>query len=190
MKQIILIGDSIRIGYQDVVRRELGARAQVWTPDENGRDSRNVRAHLDAWLIARQPAVVHLNCGLHDLKREFGASTYQVPRAEYATNVRHILERAQRETRAHIIWATTTPVNQAWHHANKEFDRFEVDVVAYNETAGAIACELGIAIDDLYAVVTRAGRDDLLLPDGVHYQPAGYELLGQSVAQAIQVFCE
>jgi len=186
MKQIILIGDSIRLGYQDVVRRELGAYANVWTPDENGRDSRNVLAHLDEWLIARQPDLAHINCGLHDLKREFGATTHQVPRDEYALNVRQILTRAQRETRARIIWATTTPVNQAWHHANKEFDRFEADIVAYNETANAIARELGVVINDLNAVIPPAGRDALLLPDGVHFQPAGYERLGKTVAEFIR----
>lgn len=185
MNQVILIGDSIRIGYQDFVRRELGTRAQVWSPDENGRDSRNVLAHLDEWSVARQPAVIHINCGLHDLKVEFGATTHQVPRDEYAANIRKILERLQRETRAQIIWATTTPVNQAWHHANKEFDRFEADVVTYNATASAIARELGIPIDDLNTVITNEGRDALLLPDGVHYQPAGYLLLGKTVAEFI-----
>ena len=40
MKSVILIGDSIRLGYQGVVRQELAGTAQVWGPAENGRDSR------------------------------------------------------------------------------------------------------------------------------------------------------
>jgi len=186
MKHIILLGDSIRLGYQDIVRGELAEWAEIWAPEENGRDSRNILAHLDDWVIARAPDLVHLNCGLHDLKREFNATMNQVPLDEYATNVRTILTRLQRATRAQITWATTTPVNEAWHHANKEFDRFESDVIAYNSCATQIARELNIPIDDLYAVVTHFGRDKLLLPDGVHFTAAGYTLLGKHVAQAIK----
>ena len=182
MKYVILIGDSIRIGYQETVRRELTGLAEIWSPEDNGRDSRNVLAHLDDWAIMRAPALVHLNCGLHDLKMEFGATTHQVPLCEYAANLRLILTRLRHETRAQLIWATTTPVNEKWHHANKEFDRFEADVAAYNRTAAMIARALTVPIDDLNAVVTQFGRDALLLPDGVHYQPEGYELLGKAVA--------
>ena len=47
---IVLIGDSIRMGYQDHVASELAGRAEVWVPEENGGDSRNVLAHLDQWV--------------------------------------------------------------------------------------------------------------------------------------------
>ena len=36
MKAVILIGDSIRMGYQETVREQLGGRAGVWGPAENG----------------------------------------------------------------------------------------------------------------------------------------------------------
>jgi lysophospholipase L1-like esterase len=32
----------------------------------------------------------------------------------------------------------------------------------------------------------EAGRDRLLLDDGVHFTPKGYELLGKAVAKAIR----
>jgi len=39
--------------------------------DGNGRDSANVLANLDAWLQRFPDAeTVHMNCGLHDLKRD------------------------------------------------------------------------------------------------------------------------
>ena len=85
-----------------------------------------------------------------------------------------------------VIWATTTPVNEAWHHAQKPFDRFEADVMAYNAAASEIASQLGVPIDDLYGIVTAAGRDRLLLPDGVHFTQDGYRLLGKAVADAIR----
>ena len=72
---VVLIGDSIRMGYQDHVVSQLAGRAEVWAPEENGGDSRNVLAHLDQWVFVRQPDLVHVNCGLHDLKRAFGAES-------------------------------------------------------------------------------------------------------------------
>lgn len=58
-KTVVLIGDSIRMGYEDTVRRELGDAAEVWTPAENGGTSRNVLEHLEEWIISRSPDVVH-----------------------------------------------------------------------------------------------------------------------------------
>ena len=80
--KVILIGDSIRMGYQEFARAECAGTTDVWAPAENGGTSRNVLAHLDEWVISRRPDVVHVNCGLHDIRREFGAEP-AVPLAEY-----------------------------------------------------------------------------------------------------------
>lgn len=90
------------------------------------------------------------------------------------------------ETDAIVIWALTTPVNQEWHRKEKPFDRFEEDVRAYNGIAASIAQELDIVVNDLFSVVTMEGRDELLLPDGVHFKPQGYALLGRAVAGCIR----
>lgn len=187
MKQVILIGDSIRIGYQPTVRRILGEEANVWGPADNGRTSRKVLAHLDEWVLSRQPDLVHINCGLHDLRREFGQPP-QVPLAEYTSNVETILRQVLDRTRARILWATITPVNQTWHHEKRNADRFESDVVEYNRAAVGVCVRLGIPIDDLYTVITAAGRDTYMTPEGLHWKPEGYELLGRAVAQAIRSY--
>ncbi|MDE2705706.1 MAG: SGNH/GDSL hydrolase family protein [Gemmatimonadota bacterium] len=181
---IVLIGDSIRMGYQDHVASELAGRAEVWVPEENGGDSRNVLAHLDQWVFARQPDLVHVNCGLHDLKRAFGSES-AVPLAEYEGNVRQILQKLQRELNGAVVWATTTPVDENWHHQNKGFDRLEADVEAYNAAARAVAVDLGVPIDDLFAVVQREGKARLLTQDGVHFTEEGSQLLGRTVAECV-----
>lgn len=186
MKRIVLIGDSIRMGYQPYVQELLSAQADVWGPEENGETSQNVLAHLDDWVIRRQPDVAHVNAGLHDLKRPREGGPAQIPLEAYQENVRAILRRLLTETDARIIWATITPVNEAWHHANKPFDRFEADVAAYNRAAVEICQELGIPVNDLYRVVESAGRDTLLIQDGVHFNERGYRLLAEQVAKAIQ----
>lgn len=186
MNKVVLIGDSIRMGYQEVVRRELAEVAEVWGPTQNGGNTQNVLDHLDEWVISQAPSVVHINCGLHDLKKDFGAAQAAIPVEPYEANVRDILQRLSHETTATIVWATTTPVNEQWHHATKGFDRFEADVAAYNQAATRVAKELGTLIDDLFAVIMDAGRDRCLRPDGVHFTDEGSALLGKAVAECIK----
>ncbi|MDA0748945.1 MAG: hypothetical protein O2954_20700, partial [bacterium] len=95
-------------------------------------------------------------------------------------------QRLQRDTDARILWANTTPVNEAWHHERKGFDRFEADVDAYNREAAAVCSQLEIPVHDLYDVVLKDGRDKLLQEDGVHFKADGCALLGKAVARAIR----
>jgi len=190
MRRVVLIGDSIRIGYQAAVERELTGLAEVWGPGENGGTSENVLAHLDEWVIARRPDIVHLNCGLHDLRIERGRNERAVPLPQYRVNLNTIFRRIRDESNPVIIWATTTPVNERWHRERKDFDRRESDVDAYNQAAGEVANRMDIPINDLYAVVMEHGRDAILSPDGVHYSEAGYDLLGRAVAEAIRAQLE
>jgi hypothetical protein len=58
---VVLIGDSIRLGYGPQVNNRLAGKAVVVSPPENGGDSANVLAHLDEWVVRQKPDVVHLN---------------------------------------------------------------------------------------------------------------------------------
>jgi len=186
MKQVILVGDSIRAGYQPVVVAALRGVAEVWGPEQNGGDSSNVLAHIDEWVIDRQPDIVHMNAGLHDIKRPFGARQNQVPLDQHRANLEAIFGRVQEATQATLIWAKTTPVNERWHHERKGFDRFEADVEAYNAAAVALAAARGIEVDDLCRAVLEDGRDRVLADDGVHFTPRGYNLLGKAVADCLR----
>jgi lysophospholipase L1-like esterase len=185
-KTCILIGDSIRMGYQDTVARELAAWGTVSAAAENGGNSANVLAHLEEWALTQPAQVIHVNAGLHDLSKDFGQDRRAVPLADYRRNVRAVLTRLQSETTAAVVWALTTPVNERRHHENKPWDRLEADVIAYNEAAIEVCDELGVPIDDLYAPIMAAGRDRLLQQDGVHFSAEGYEVLGRQVAACIR----
>ena len=187
MRTVVLIGDSISTGYRGMVREQLADRANV-VHKKGGGNSDQVLAHLDDWAFSGRMDVVHINAGLHDIMKEFGRNTARVPLSRYIENVRSILTRLKGETKATVVWALTTPVNQEWHHINQPFDRFEADVAAYNTAASEICRELGIAVNDLFSVINSAGRDDLLLPDGVHFKPEGYAVLGARVAECMKSF--
>ncbi|MEX0777464.1 MAG: GDSL-type esterase/lipase family protein [Phycisphaeraceae bacterium] len=185
-KNVILIGDSIRMGYQPVVTELLSGSATVWGPSDNCFTTRHTLERLDEWVIQRRPVVVHWNNGLHDLAKDPPQRDQsRVSLDEYVTNLRKMLKR-MRDAGAVVIWATITPVNQDNHQRNKPFVRLEADVSFYNSAALALMREEKVPVDDLHDVITQAGRDELLLEDGVHYTPEGYRLLGQAVAAAIR----
>jgi len=185
LKRLVLIGDSIRLGYAPYVVQALAGEYEVISPAANGGTSANVLAHLEEWAVDPRPDVVHLNCGLHDIRREFASGARAVEPDAYRCNLDEILSRLV-QSGAAVVLATTTPVNYARHHANKGFDRFEEDVQEYNGILRDVARRHGVRINDLYSIIMDAGRDDLLLPDGVHFSPEGYRLLGQEVARVVR----
>ena len=191
MKQVVLIDDSIRGGYQKVVTKELADVAQVWSPENNCRHTVEVLVNLHPWILQRQPDLVHINCGLHDLKTiVYSERDTIVPLEYYRHNIHQILRTILAHTKAKVIWATTTPINERnaheAHAAVRDFGRYESDVVAYNRAALEVAAKLGVTVNDLYAVVEKAGRDRLLTTDGVHFTEEGSTLLGKAVAESIR----
>lgn len=187
LPQVVLLGDSIRLGYAPLVAKRLAGKAAVFSPAENGGDSANLLKHLDEWVTQRRPVVVHFNCGLHDLKLDKQAKRHQVELADYASNLTQIVQRLRRENKAAIVFANTTPINDRRHTRRRaSFDRLETDVQEYNETARKTLLALRVPIHDLHWVVEQGGADQLLGPDGTHYTPAGYERLADAVADCVR----
>ena len=184
---VALIGDSIRIGYAPLVAELLADEARILSQEPNGGDSGRVLEHLDEWAIRDRPAVVHFNCGLHDLKCSRADGTYQVPLAQYEANLRRIVERLREGTDARLIFATTTPILDE-RHARRggstpiEFNRFEADVRRYNEVAHAVMAAANVPVNDLHQVVVAAGPEATMREDGTHYTPEGNALLARAVA--------
>ncbi len=184
LPKVVLVGDSIRLGYAPLVAKRLAGKAVVISPAPNGEDSGNVLRNLDEWVLGESPAVVHVNAGLHDLKVK--DKTYQVPPGDYEKNLKTILDRIQQGTSAKIIFANTTPILDDRHARRRAgFDRFEADVRKYNLAAASVMKQAGIPVNDLHKLVEDGGKEKLLLPDGTHYTPEGYEMLAGMVAESI-----
>lgn len=194
--QAILLGDSIRKGYQETVQRELAGEFEVWGPEENCRETPYTLEHFDEWFVQRAAGaadrtVLHLNCGLHDVKyvsmSEEPLDHPRIPLEEYKRNVQTLLERAiQVLPRERVIWALMTPVIDERHRTNKSFVRRQADVENYNCVASAVCKQLGVRMNDLHALVRDNDPEALLTDDGVHYTDAGKELLGKQVAEVIR----
>ena len=190
MNKIILIGDSIRLNYQPLVAAALTGRADVSGPEQNGGSSANVLKHLKAWVLDQAPDIVHLNCGLHDLRRDGAATTPLVSLAAFAENLECIFALLTAEAHCRVIWATITPVGEAAHGATRPLRRYQADVPRYNAAALEIARRHGAIINDLGSAVTDIGPDALLLPDGVHFTDAGYAFLATRVTAALTAALE
>src|SRR5947208_2025478 len=91
LPKVVLVGDSIRLGYAPLVAERLRGKAVIVSPAANGGDSGNVLQHLGAWVVREQPVLVHLNCGLHDLKLTKASGKHQVELADYENNLRKIV---------------------------------------------------------------------------------------------------
>ena len=193
LPSVTLIGDSIRIGYQNIVTRELTNKAQLWFPDENCLDTVNILRNAHSWFVKRKTTIFHINSGLHDLKTTyFGGTENVVPLDFYKINIERIIKLIFRfQPAAKIIWATTTPIideqaNKA-HQIDQDFSRHNEDVIQYNSAAREVCNRLGVGIDDLYDLIMKSGADRLFTEDGVHFSDLGYEYLGQQVAASIEL---
>ncbi|MFM7132418.1 MAG: GDSL-type esterase/lipase family protein, partial [bacterium] len=185
---VVLIGDSIRQGYAPNTIKFYNNQVDFRSPEENGGDSANVLKNLDAWVISAQPDVVHINAGLHDLKLDRKTGKHQVELADYKENMRKILERITKETKATVILALTTPVLDERHKANKPFDRLDADVRAYNDAARGVLRDFAeVKVNDLYTVAKNLDLEKSLVKDGVHFTPQAYQALGRRVAEVIRL---
>jgi hypothetical protein len=177
LPRVLLIGDSISIGYTEPVRAELAGKANVHRIPENGAATLSV-TKLDNWLGTGHWDVIHFNFGLHDLKF-MDNGLRQVPLSDYEGNLRQIVGRLKR-TGARLVFATTTPVP----NTKVNPPRLTADVVEYNAAAKRIMQQSGVTVDDLYSLVYPR-LSELQLPANVHYTTEGYKVLGHQVAETI-----
>ncbi|RMF38727.1 MAG: DUF1080 domain-containing protein [Planctomycetota bacterium] len=189
LQRILLIGDSISIGYTLPVRELLKGRANVHRPPTNCGPTTKGVEELDQWLAKQPWDVIHFNFGLHDLKYmgpngenladpQDPTSHQQVPPEEYEQNLRKIVARLK-QTGAKLIWRNTTPVPPGAK------GRVVGDSARYNAIAEKIMREEGIPIDDHYTYV-KEQIPQLQLPANVHFTPEGYRKLAERVVVAIQ----
>src|SRR5262245_56280276 len=174
LPRVVLLGDSIRLGYAPLVAKALAGKAEVISSPANAGDSTSVLEHLDEWVLREKPVVVHFNCGLHDLKIDKKTKQPQVSLEQYEANLKKIVARLQKESPAALVFASTTPILDERHaRRGATFDRFEADVRRYNDVALAVMKGAGVPVHDLHWVVEQGGAEHLLGADGTHYTAAG-----------------
>lgn len=193
LKKVVLIGDSIRVGYQPFVVKNLESVATIWAPDENGKTTNNVIYNLNGWVKNQNPDIIHINAGLHDIRTlswELGPGHTLVKPKHYQDNLETIFTWINKYVGCKIIWATTTPVidenAKRAHQKARDYKRHDSDVKKINKIANRIARKYNIPVNDLYSFVKEKVGLQEVGDDGVHFTESGYKQLGARVAEVVR----
>ena len=189
MKNIFLIGDSIRFGapgspgYGVYVKEKLEGRAKVYAPEENCRFAQYTLRYLHEWaskVDKEKIDVVHWNNGLWDVLRLFGdeplteIETYGIMLKRVYKRIKFLFPNAK------VIFALSTAVIEEW--GNPDFFRYNREIEQYNNKACEVMTELGVEVNDLYSL--SAGFDNSLHSDWVHFGEEGSKILADKVIEA------
>ena len=183
--RILLIGDSISIGYTLAVRDQLQGRANIHRPPTNcGPSSRGIE-QIDDWLGEGPWDVIHFNWGLHDIvwmnedgeRQDPGEGAHQVPIDRYEANLNLLVKRL-RQTGAKLIWCATTPVPEGADY------RKPGEEVEYNLVAQRVMNTYKIPINNLYNYALER-INEIQRPANVHFTPEGSAELAKAVVSHI-----
>ncbi len=192
LPRVLLIGDSISIGYTVPVRSYLDGKANVHRPTENCQHTAHGMKRLEAWLGSKKWDVIHFNWGIwdtHYLEKKTGRilSGPEAATSSGGARIRHTLEEYRenltelvtilKATNARLIWASSTPI------MFRKGERFD-DIAKYNQVAESVMKEQGVEIDDLYRF-TLPGAAKWQTPDQCHFNATGNQVLGKKVGDAI-----
>jgi lysophospholipase L1-like esterase len=185
LPRVLIIGDSISIGYFNPAKELLNGKARVYHNPGNAQHTANGLEKLNIWLGRTKWDVIHFNFGLHDVKYvdEQGKAVaveqgkQQIPIDRYEKNIEKLTITLKR-TGAKIIFATTTPVPEG------AGSRIKGDADTYNAVATRIMKKHNIPVNDLYALALPR-LHQIQRQKNVHFHVEGSRLLAEQVAGSI-----
>ena len=187
LPHVLIIGDSISIGYTLPTRELLTGKVNLHRIPTNGGPTTKGLAEIEKWLGDRKWDLIHFNWGLHDLKymgkdgtnlvpKEKGG-VVQVPLADYGKNLEKLVVRMKKSAKQ-LVWRNTTPIPPG------SKARYVGDSVKYNEAAARVMKKLKIPTLDLFTPSKKNLKDWMKKAD-VHYYPHGSHALAELVAKDI-----
>lgn len=189
--KVLIIGDSISLGYTPHVVEMMKPEADVVHNRGNAQHSGTGVKKIDDWLGDTKWDVIHFNWGLWDLcyrnpeskvqgRRDKVNGTLTLTLDEYEQNLDQLVARMAK-TGAKLIWASTTVVPEG------EAGRKVGDDLKYNAVAARVMQKYGVTINDLNKL-SRTFPPDLFTASGnVHFKTEGSQQLAAQVADSIRV---
>jgi len=196
LPNVLILGDSISIGYTPFVQKDLSGIANVSRPlfengkNENCQGTTYGLQNIDRWIGTKKWEFIHFNFGLHDIKHVdavTGESSsnpedpYQADVKQYKKNLLKIVKKLK-NTNATLVFATTTPYPDNLKGRPLRDPGLSAK---YNKVALKVMKKNKILIDDLYSFVLPR-MEELQIPMNVHFTEAGSEAIGNEVAQFIR----
>ena len=186
MKKILLLGDSIRMGYDKYVKEALADVAEVYYPKENCRFAVNVLRFAHDWKKNGEwPSdidLVHWNAGLWDALELFGDEPL-TPVELYEQYIGRVYKRLKLLfPNAKMVFATSTSVLE--ERCGVNFRRHNATIEKYNEAAIRALAGTDTVINDLYAISKTCPEE--YHSDAVHYRTMeGTATIGGKVISVI-----
>ncbi|MEP3477636.1 MAG: SGNH/GDSL hydrolase family protein [Fuerstiella sp.] len=196
-RRVLLLGDSISIGYTPFVQVAMKQNTDVVRPmsnrtrPENCAGTTNGIQRIDEWLQLGNGNfdVIHFNWGLHDLKR-VNAKTrknsnspddpHQASPKVYEQQLRQIVSKLK-QTNAKLIFATTTPVPEGGVKPHRDPE----DVKKFNDIARKVMKENHIPVNDLFAAI-EPKLESMQRPVNVHFNGDGSQFLAKQVIKSLE----
>ena len=184
LPNVLIIGDSISIGYTLPTRVLLKGKVNLHRIPTNGGPTTKGVTEIEKWLGKRKWDLIHFNWGLHDLKymgkdgtnlvpKEKGGIV-QVPLSEYEKNLEKLVI-GMKKSAKQLVWRNTTPIPPG------SKARYVGDSVKYNQVAARITKKHGVPTLDLYTPSKKNMKDWMKKAD-VHYHAHGSQALAERVA--------
>lgn len=174
--EMLVIGDSISLGYDNYVQNSLTAvKLQITVTHNTGNaeTSENGVANIDDWLDQNGAGLwdmVIFNHGLWDLNH-----SRQVPLDDYIANMTIIANKVKAKSVKCAFVSSTFVVDG-------QSDRLNSDVLAYNAAMVTLMASLDIPIINLYPTSQTYSA---MISDDVHFSELGYSHLGNYVSNQV-----
>ncbi len=192
-KKILIIGDSISIGYTPHVKELLGDRAIVVHNPGNAQHTGTGLEKVVEWIGDEDWDVIQFNWGLWDLAYRNPTVNNQGNRdkingkvtftpEQYQTNLDSLVRIIQSASNARLLFVTTSYVPEG------EAGRFVKDGEVYNQAALEVMDKFNIPITDLYQCSKEIHPDFGTASDNVHYTSLGYRQLAKKVIEGLSRF--
>lgn len=189
---VLLIGDSITMGWRGKAIADLQGKAQVYILPENGRSTEYALEHLDEWTAQADPwRLIVVSWGLHDAR--FCPDNCAVPIDQYEANLRTLLDRLYSVNTSGtpmpcIIISTSTPIPD---DVKPSVGLVDSEVQRYNEVMLSVVYEyqsMGypIVVNDMYGFC-KPNLEEWLLPRDIHYNQTAKTAQGSRMADLIAV---
>jgi len=193
LPKVLIIGDSISIGYTPIVKKELENKAIVTRHKGNAGPTIRAMKNIDQWLGDTKWDVIHFNWGLWDM---YGWEYDKDDRSPemYKMRLEKLVSRLKK-SQAKLIWGTTTPVCPGPEKTMEK--RFHKEVViskekerVYLDTAKQVMKKHKIQMNDLNSFIYPDLNTYAIAANDVHYTKEGNKRLGKKVAEEIMKVIE
>lgn len=189
LPRVLIIGDSISLGYTQPVTRLLAGKADVHRVPDNCQSTVYGLAHIRQWLGSGHWDVIHFNWGIWDIHHLDGerialGGRIRTTPEQYRKNLQMLLG-LMKPSGARLIWASTTPVRQPSDPTLPLNAVDAEDIPIYNRVAAQVMRDNGLPVDNLYKHILPF-VDKYWQPDHIHYTAEGSAFLAERVAKSIE----